>query len=69
MELEEVLEIIRNKNDGGIWESFVRVEYGYEWLKASWDAFKDLSVDCWDYYTEEEIIYNFIQMVNDEMFR
>lgn len=46
---DEIISMLRETDLGSMIESFIRVEYGECYLRAAWDAFKDIA----DFFDEE----------------
>jgi len=64
----EVISTLRYFEAGCIIESFVKVEFGEEFLKTAWTAFQDIG----DYFEEEfenieALVNQFILMLDDEV--
>lgn len=65
---EEMISLLRTWKDGKILESFVRVEMGEEYLRAAWDAFKDIA-DFFDeeYLGDKAMLNQFLIALEDEI--
>ncbi len=67
MDFEDVLEKIRSFDHGTVWESFFRVEYGIEWMKTAWEAYKNINSDYFEYMDLEEVAKKYVVMLNEEL--
>jgi hypothetical protein len=67
MEFEEALEVIRKSDFKGLWESFIRVEYGEDWMRSAWKAYCDMTSEDWsENASKDDIVAPYIRMINDE---
>lgn len=67
-DFDAVIAAMRQCSTGCLIESFVRVEHGEAFLRAAWDAFKDLG-EYFDevYETETAMLNQFVLMLEDEV--
>jgi hypothetical protein len=65
---ESMIRLLRTTARGCTIESFVRVEMGEEYLRAAWDAFKDIA-DFFDeeYLGNEAMLNQFLIALEDEV--
>lgn len=65
---DAMINLLRTWKDGKILESFVRVEMGEEYLRAAWDAFKDIA-DFFDeeYLGDKAMLNQFLIALEDEI--
>lgn len=65
---DAMINLLRTWKDGKILESFVRVEMGEEYLRAAWDAFKDIAEFFDEEYLGDKAMLNqFLIALEDEV--
>jgi hypothetical protein len=65
---KSAIRAIRQHTRGCIIESFIRVEYGEQYLHAAWDAFSDIDEHHQNSYeTEVTMLNQFILMLEEEV--
>ena len=63
------IELIRQHPKGCLIESFIRVEYGEQYLHAAWDAFYDINeYHKINYETEITMLNGFFSMLMEEVY-
>lgn len=67
-DFDEMVRTLRRTDHGRLIDSFIRVEYGQEYMKAAWDAFRDIS----EYFHEEfeggrEMVSQFLLTLEEDV--
>lgn len=68
MGFDSMLDKLRGYEAGRLIDSFVRVEFGEDFLRAAWDAFVDLG-EYFDevYEGERQMLNQFVLLLEDEV--
>lgn len=67
-DFEEMISTLRQTNNGKLLDSFIRVEYGIDYMRAAWDAFRDVA----EFFNEEyeggrEMVSQFLMTLEEEI--